>query len=75
MTPTPGHVMIETVTLEALDDGSTRLVATMLCPTPEERDGVLHSGMEGGVNRQYDALDRVLAELEMTRKTNGENVP
>jgi len=28
-----------------------------------ERDGMLHSGMEGGMNQSYDALDRVLATL------------
>jgi uncharacterized protein YndB with AHSA1/START domain len=58
----PGHVAIETLTLEDLGDGHTRLVAVLLWHTTGERDGMLGSGMEGGVNRQYDALDRVLAQ-------------
>jgi uncharacterized protein YndB with AHSA1/START domain len=56
----PGHVAIQTMTLEDLGHGRTRLVTVMLCHTPEERDGMLHSGMEGGVNRQYDALEHAL---------------
>ncbi len=31
--------------------------------TTEDRDGMLHSGMEGGVNQSYAALDAVLATL------------
>ena len=59
----PGYVAIETITLEELGEGRTRLVAVLLCHTTGERDGMLHSGMEGGVNKHYDALDRVLATL------------
>jgi uncharacterized protein YndB with AHSA1/START domain len=57
----PGHVLVNTVTLEELGDGRTRLVATSLFHTTEDRDGMLHSGMEGGMNESYAALDRVLA--------------
>ena len=60
----PGHVVVEAATFEAVDDGRTRLVATLLFHTPEERDGMLHSGMEGGMNESYAALDRVLATLD-----------
>ena len=49
--------------LEELGEGRTRLVAVLLCHTTGERDCMLHSGMEGGVNKHYDALDRVLATL------------
>jgi hypothetical protein len=31
--------------------------------TTEERDGMLHSGMEGGLNESYAALDKLLARL------------
>ena len=57
----PGHVIVETATLEDLGDGRTRLVSVSLFHTTEERDGMLHSGMEGGMNESYAALDRVLA--------------
>ena len=59
----PGHVALETMTLEDLGDGRTRLVTTSLFLTAEDRDGMLQSGMEGGVNESYAALDRVLAKL------------
>ncbi len=60
----PGHVVIETVTLEDLGDGRTRVVNTSLFHTTEERDGMLHSGMEDGLNQSYAALDRLLARLD-----------
>jgi uncharacterized protein YndB with AHSA1/START domain len=59
----PGHVIIETATLEDLGDGRTRLVNVSLFHTTMERDGTLGSGMEGGVNESYAALDRVLAAM------------
>ncbi|HEX6806603.1 MAG TPA: SRPBCC family protein [Gemmatimonadaceae bacterium] len=57
----PGHVMVETMTLEDLGDGRTRLVTTTLFHTNEERDGMIQSGMEQGVNQSYAALDALLA--------------
>jgi uncharacterized protein YndB with AHSA1/START domain len=57
----PGHVVVETVTLEDLGDGRTRVVTTSLFHTTEERDGMLSSGMEEGLNQSYAALDRLLA--------------
>jgi uncharacterized protein YndB with AHSA1/START domain len=59
----PGHVVVDTMTLEDLGDGRTRLVSTGLFHTTDERDGMLGSGMEGGANQSYDALDRVLAAM------------
>jgi uncharacterized protein YndB with AHSA1/START domain len=59
----PAYVIIETAVLEDLGDGRTRLVNTSLFHTTEERDGMLQSGMEGGLNESYAALDRLLAKL------------
>jgi uncharacterized protein YndB with AHSA1/START domain len=59
----PGHVVVEHVTLEDLGDGRTRIVNVSLFHTTEERDGMLHSGMEQGLNQSYAALDEVLARL------------
>ena len=59
----PGHVAINTMTLHDLGDGRTKLVTTSLFHTTEERDGMLKSGMEVGMNQSYAALDRVLASL------------
>lgn len=60
----PGYVLVETLTLEDLGAGRTRLVTVSLFHTTEERDGMLQSGMEQGLNQSYAALDRVLATLE-----------
>jgi hypothetical protein len=35
----------------------------MLFHTTEERDGMLASGMEGGVNQTYARMDELLARL------------
>jgi uncharacterized protein YndB with AHSA1/START domain len=59
----PAHVAIQTMTLEQLADGRTKLVTIALFHTAAERDGMMQSGMEGGANQSYDALDRVLAAL------------
>jgi uncharacterized protein YndB with AHSA1/START domain/predicted enzyme related to lactoylglutathione lyase len=57
----PGHACVETMTLEDLGDGRTKLVSVSLFMTKQERDGMLQSGMEGGMNQSYEALDRLLA--------------
>jgi hypothetical protein len=39
------------------------VVTTTLFHTPEERDGMLASGMETGMNETYARLDELLARL------------
>jgi uncharacterized protein YndB with AHSA1/START domain len=60
----PGHVIVETMTLEDLGDGRTKLVNLSLFHTSEERDGMLHSGMADGMQQSYAALDEVLAKFQ-----------
>ena len=56
----PGHVSVETATLE--DHGErTKLVTVSIFHTTEERDGMLGSGMEKGMNETYERLDELLA--------------
>jgi uncharacterized protein YndB with AHSA1/START domain len=59
----PGHTIVQTMSLEDLGDGRTRIVNVSLFFTTEERDGMLQSGMEGGLNESYAALDRLLATI------------
>lgn len=59
----PGHTALETKALEDLGDGRTKLVTHSLFMTKQDRDGMLQSGMETGVNASYNALDKVLASL------------
>ncbi len=60
----PGYVMIEAVNFEDLGDGRTRVITTLLAHTTEERDGMLNSGMEDGMNQAYAALDKLLAKRD-----------
>ncbi len=59
----PTHASLETVVLQDLGDGRTKVINTSLFLTQEDRDGMLQSGMEGGLNESYAALDRLLATL------------
>jgi uncharacterized protein YndB with AHSA1/START domain len=59
----PGHVAVQTMVLTDLGGGRTQLVSLSLFHTTEERDGMLHSGMEQGLNQSYQALDKLLAAL------------
>lgn len=56
----PAHVAIETVSLEDLGDGRTRIVILMQMHTPEERDGFLQSGMQQGMDAAFAQLDKLL---------------
>jgi uncharacterized protein YndB with AHSA1/START domain len=56
----PAHPSRSSARFEDLGDGRTRLVSTTVFFTSEERDGMLHAGMEQGMNESYAALDRLL---------------
>ena len=60
--PMAGHVLVETMTFEALDGNRTRAVTLSTFDTTEERDGML-SAMEGGAEESYDRLAELLATL------------
>ncbi len=60
--PMAGHVSVETATFEDLGD-RTKVTTTSIFHTTEERDGMLGSGMEGGLNETYARLDELLARL------------
>jgi uncharacterized protein YndB with AHSA1/START domain len=56
----PGHVAVETATFEDLGE-RTKVTTVSLFHTTEERDGMLASGMERGLNETYARLDELLA--------------
>lgn len=58
----PGYVSVEDARFDEVD-GRTRLTATETFFTKEERDGMLASGMEDGMNESYRALDDLLAGM------------
>lgn len=58
----PAHIAIDSTTFVDLGDGRTRVVTDSVFHTAEECAGMLDSGMEGGLNDSYRALDELLAE-------------
>jgi uncharacterized protein YndB with AHSA1/START domain len=59
----PGHVTLNTTTFDEIPGGRTRVTTHSLFLTAEDRDGMLSSGMEGGLSESYAALDRLLVTL------------
>jgi uncharacterized protein YndB with AHSA1/START domain len=60
----PGHVSVDTAVFEDLGDGRTKLISTSIFHTTEERDGMVKSGMEGGMAETLDRLEELLARTE-----------
>ena len=57
----PDGVALEKLAFEDLGDGRTRLTATSLVDSFEDRDAFVASGMETGVQEGYQRLDELLA--------------
>jgi uncharacterized protein YndB with AHSA1/START domain len=55
----PGYVSVETTTFEDLGE-QTKVISRSLFHTTEERDGMIESGMEKGLNESYEQLDELL---------------
>lgn len=66
--PETGHVILGTTKFEELDGGRCRLVHQSVFQSVADRDGMIQSGMEGGVTEGYEKLDALLA------KSDGKNV-
>ena len=65
--PETGHVTLETIRLEELPGGRTRLTAQSVYQSVIDRDAVLQSGMESGVNESYDRLSELLEQAKNKR--------
>lgn len=59
----PGHVSVETATLEE-QDGKTKLTVTCVYQSVEDRDGHYNSGMEAGMRESHDRLEELLSTME-----------
>ena len=59
----PGHVLMETMTLEDEAGGKTKVTVSSVFQSVMDRDGMLQSGMADGSNESYDRLDVILATL------------
>jgi uncharacterized protein YndB with AHSA1/START domain len=58
----PGHVSVETMTLDERD-GRTTLTVNSVFASVEDRDGMLQSGMEKGAGESYDRLEEFVQTL------------
>lgn len=57
------QVNLEYLWFEDLGGGRSRLRGRSICPNLEARDGLLSSGMEGGMTEGYEKLDALLKTL------------
>ncbi|MGH2958855.1 MAG: SRPBCC family protein [Solirubrobacterales bacterium] len=58
----PGHVVLEQLKLEPEGDG-TRITTVSAFSSVEDRDGMVNSGMEGGLTESYDRLDELVQTI------------
>lgn len=57
---TSGHAAIERIEFIDMPGGQTRMLATSAFLSVEDRDGLIQSGMEEGMNNTYAKLDEIL---------------
>jgi uncharacterized protein YndB with AHSA1/START domain len=62
--PEKGHVILQTAIFEPLPGDRTKLTAQSVFQSVADRDGMLQSGMEEGVNDSYDRLDELLEKMQ-----------
>ncbi|HVQ01439.1 MAG TPA: SRPBCC family protein [Candidatus Thermoplasmatota archaeon] len=62
--PETGHVSLETATFEELPGNRTKLVIHTVFQSVQDRDGMVQTGMEHGMNESFDRLDELLAALK-----------
>lgn len=59
--PLAGHISTQSVSFEPERGGKTKLTVRVAFASPEDRDGMLASGMEWGMRQGYERLDELLA--------------
>jgi uncharacterized protein YndB with AHSA1/START domain len=62
--PEKGHVTLDTMRLEALPGNRSRITVQSVYQSVADRDGMVQSGMESGVNEGYERLDEVLETMQ-----------
>lgn len=61
--PERGHVVFDTLRLEALPGNRTRLTIQSVFQSVADRDGMVQAGMEDGLTETYKLLDELLAKV------------
>ncbi len=65
--PEAGHVTLETMRLEELPGGRTKLTVQSVFQSIADRDATLESGMESGLKDTYDRLEELLEKHKITQ--------
>jgi uncharacterized protein YndB with AHSA1/START domain len=60
--PEKGHVELDTTLFEELPGNRTKVTTQAVYQSVEDRDGMIQSGMETGVNEGFERLDELLAK-------------
>jgi uncharacterized protein YndB with AHSA1/START domain len=61
--PEAGHVSLETVKFQILDGDRTKVITHDVFLNVTDRDGMIQSDMERGINESYERLDELLRKL------------
>jgi uncharacterized protein YndB with AHSA1/START domain len=61
--PERGHVVLDTMRLEELPGNRTKIIIQSVYQSVADRDGMVESDMERGVNEGYERLDELLAKM------------
>jgi len=59
----PGHVSLDTMTLEELPGNRTKATIHSIFQSVSDRDGMIQNGMEKGMSEGYERLDDILSKL------------
>ncbi len=62
--PETGHVSLESAVFEELPGNRTKVVSRSIYLSVADRDGMLQSGMEEGMNSSYSRLDELLEKMK-----------
>jgi len=66
--PEPGHVLLDETKFEELPGNRTKIVDKNIFLNVEDRDGMLQSGMEEGMNDSYARLDALIEKIKVSIK-------
>ena len=61
--PERGHVTLDCMTFEKLTGNRTKVTTHSVCRTQGDRDAMMVSGMESGINEGYAKLDEILTRM------------
>jgi uncharacterized protein YndB with AHSA1/START domain len=61
--PERGHVTLDSMRLESLPGNRTRITIQSVFQSVTDRDGMIQSGMESGLNDGYERLDDLLKTI------------